>query len=130
MYQIGQKVKSTREYTQDDVLLFANLTMDVNPIHIDSEYAAKTFFGKTIVHGMFVASQISALLANKLPGWGTIYLGQDLKFLKPVFMGDKITCELEIISIDNTKNRAVLSTKCFNQDGHSVIEGTATVKLP
>ena len=95
-----------------------------------SDVAGKnSIFGKRVVHGMLTAGLISAVLGNQLPGPGTIYLGQDLKFLLPVYLNDDITAEVEIIEIRAEKKIVKLSTTCINQDGKTVISGTATVKF-
>ena len=92
-------------------------------------YAKETVFGKRIVHGILTSGLISAVLANKLPGPGTIYLGQDLRFVAPVFVGDDITAEVEIAEIREDKHIVKLNTTCYNQDGKVVISGMATVKF-
>ena len=99
------------------------------PRHLDEEYAKTTIFGKRIVHGILTSGLISAVLANKLPGPGTIYLGQELKFTAPVFLGDTITAEVEIAEIREDKHIVKLNTTCYNQDGKAVITGAATVKF-
>ena len=109
--------------------MFAELSEDKNPVHLDYEYAAQTIFKKPIVHGMFVASQISNLIANKLPGPGSIYKSQSLSFKRPVYYGDKIKCEAEVILIVPEKKILELKTICSNEYGDIVIEGTAVIKL-
>ena len=92
-------------------------------------YAKETIFGKRIVHGILTSGLISAVLANKLPGPGTIYLGQELKFTAPVYLGDDITATVEIVEIREDKKIIKLDTTCTNQDGKKVITGLATVKF-
>ena len=89
--KIGQKASVTKTFKDEDVRKFAEVSMDVNPIHLDDEYAKKTVFGQRIVHGILTCGLISAVLANKLPGEGTIYLGQEVRFTSPVLLGDTIS---------------------------------------
>lgn len=128
-YTIGQKASLTRQITDADILSFAQLTEDKNPVHCDEEYAQKTIFKGRIAHGIYVASFISAVLANQLPGPGSIYLSQTLKFEKPVYMGDIITAEVEIEAIRSDKMIITLGTRCFNQKGIVVLSGTAVTKV-
>jgi len=127
--KIGQKASIQKTFTAADVTAFAGISLDVNPIHMSEGYAQKTVFGKRIVHGILTSGLISAVLANKLPGPGTIYLGQDLRFTAPVYLGDDITAEVEIAEIREDKKIIKLTTTCTNQHGKAVITGTATVKF-
>ena len=127
--KVGQKASVQKTFTAADLTLFAGVSLDVNPIHMSDEYAKNTVFGKRIVHGILTSGLISAVLANKLPGPGTIYLGQELKFTSPVFLGDTITAECEIAEIREDKHIVKLNTTCYNQDGKVVIAGMATVKF-
>ena len=127
--QIGQKASVQKTFTAADVTAFAGISLDVNPIHMSDKYAEGTIFGKRIVHGILTSGLISAVLANKLPGPGTIYLGQELRFTSPVYLGDDITAEVEIVEIREDKKIIKLSTTCTNQDGKKVITGMATVKF-
>ncbi len=127
--QIGQKASVQKTFTAADVTAFAGISLDVNPIHMSDKYAEGTIFGKRIVHGILTSGLISAVLANKLPGPGTIYLGQELRFTSPVYLGDDITAEVEIVEIREDKKIIKLSTTCTNQDGKKVITGIATVKF-
>lgn len=127
--QIGQKASVQKTFTAADVTAFAGISLDVNPIHMSDKYAESTIFGKRIVHGILTSGLISAVLANKLPGPGTIYLGQELRFTSPVYLGDDITAEVEIVEIREDKKIIKLSTTCTNQDGKKVITGLATVKF-
>ncbi len=127
--KIGQKASVQKTFTAADVTAFAGISMDVNPVHMSDAYAKNTVFGKRIVHGILTSGLISAVLANKLPGPGTIYLGQELRFTAPVYLGDDVTAEVEIIEIKEEKKIVKLSTTCTNQDGKTVITGTATVKF-
>lgn len=130
MIYIGQTAKSIKVYTTENVISFANLTGDCNPIHLDKDFAENTLFKKPIVHGILVVGQISELLANQLPGPGTIYLEQNTRFLKPVYHGSTIHCEVIIEEIIKEKSKVKLKTICKNEDGEIVIDGNATVKVP
>lgn len=127
--KIGQKASVQKTFTAADVTAFAGISLDVNPIHMSDKYAESTIFGKRIVHGILTSGLISAVLANKLPGPGTIYLGQELKFTAPVYLGDDITATVEIVEIREDKKIIKLDTTCTNQDGKKVITGLATVKF-
>lgn len=127
--QIGQKASVQKTFTAADVTAFAGISLDVNPIHMSDKYAESTVFGKRIVHGILTSGLISAVLANKLPGPGTIYLGQELRFTRPVYLGDDITAEVEIVELREDKKIVKLNTTCYNQDGKVVISGMATVKF-
>ncbi len=127
--KIGQKASVQKTFTAADVTAFAGISLDVNPIHMSDKYAEGTIFGKRIVHGILTSGLISAVLANKLPGPGTIYLGQELKFTAPVYLGDDITATVEIVEIREDKKIIKLDTTCVNQDGKKVITGLATVKF-
>lgn len=125
------KVEMTAEIsktiTETDVVMFAGITLDTNPAHINEEYAKTTMFEKRIAHGMLGAGLISAVLGTKLPGEGSIYLGQELKFLAPVYIGDTITAKAEIIELIPEKSRVIVKTTCTNQNGKEVISGKATL---
>ncbi len=127
---IGDSATRTTVITAEAVESFAYITGDSNPIHLDDTYAAGTRFGRRIAHGMFTASLISAVLANDLPGPGTIYLGQDIKFKAPVFIGDIITATVELIAYREDKRIATFRTACTNQDGIVMVEGEAVVLAP
>lgn len=128
--QIG--VSASREYTITDEMIraFAQASGDTNPLHLDEAFAATTQFGRRIAHGMLTASFISAVLANDLPGSGTIYLGQEVKFRAPVFIDDTITVTIELVRYREDKRIATFSTTCTNQDGSTVLDGEAVVIAP
>ena len=126
-FQLGMKASTSKTITETDVILFAGVSTDINPVHLDEETAKKGIFGKRVAHGILVSGLISAVLGNKLPGPGSIYMGQELKFLAPVFIGDTITAEVEIIDLVPEKCRIKLNTTCTNQDGKVVISGTALI---
>lgn len=125
MFKIGDFAKLIRLITEDDINLYAKISGDFNPIHIDKEYAKNTIFKTRIAHGMFIASFISSVIANQLPGQGTIYLMQNLNFLYPARIGDIITAKVEILNIENNKFK--LKTTCENQEKIIIIDGEAVV---
>jgi len=124
-YRIGQIATISKTVSDKDVKQFAKLVGDKNPIHIDDEFAKNTQFGKRIVHGMFGASLISAVLGMKLPGPGVIYLSQSLQFTAPVFIGDKITAQVIVVKIREDKPIITMETNCINQNDEIVIKGEA-----
>lgn len=128
--KVGQSAEVSKTITEADIIMFAGITTDCNPIHINEEYAKTTVFGKRIAHGILVSGLISSVLANKLPGPGCIYMGQELKFTTPVYIGDTITARVEITELRDDKKIVRLSTICTNQDGKEVIVGSAVVKHP
>lgn len=127
---IGQKATFSKTCTEQDTQLFAIVSGDQNPIHIDEAYAQTTQFGQRIAHGMYTGALVSAALATELPGPGTIYLGQELKFRAPVFIGDTVTVELEVETIREDKAIVGLLCTCTKQDGTVVATGKATVIAP
>ncbi|HKU73050.1 MAG TPA: MaoC family dehydratase [Pyrinomonadaceae bacterium] len=126
-FKVGDSAEITKTIEQADIHAFADVTGDHNPIHVDEAFAQTTRFGRTIAHGMLSASLISAVLANKLPGEGSIYLGQTLQFVAPVFPGDEITARVTVKEIREDKPIVKLETICLNQRGEVVIRGEATV---
>lgn len=128
--KIGDKAFVEKTISETDVYLYAGITGDLNPAHINEEHAKNTFFKTRIAHGMLTAGLISAVLGMKLPGCGTIYLGQELKFTAPVLIGDTVKAEVEVIEIIEEKNRIKLRTTCTNQKGDMVLDGVATVMPP
>lgn len=129
-YKVGNKCSDQRQITKDLIRKFSEITGDNNPIHSDEEYAKTTMFGGLIAPGILVAGLISGVLGDKFPGPGTIYVSQNLKFLKPVKVNDCITAEVEIIDINTEKDRLILKTRCYNQKGIDVIVGDAVVIPP
>jgi len=125
--KVGDSAEITKTIEQSDIDAFARVTGDHNPVHVDEEFAKTTRFGRRIAHGMLTASLISAVLANKLPGEGSVYLGQTLKFVAPVFPGDEITARVTVLEIREDKPIVKLETVCVNQRGEVVIRGEATV---
>lgn len=127
---LGQSASFTKTITETDVYMFAGITGDLNPAHINEEYAKDTMFKGRIAHGMLGAGLISAVLGMYLPGPGTIYMKQDLKFLAPVRFGDTITATCTVKEKIEDKNRLVLDCVVTNQDGTQVIAGEALVMPP
>ena len=128
--QVGDSAEFSKTVSESDVYLYAGVTGDLNPAHINEAYAEKTFFKTRIAHGMLTAGFISAILGMHLPGPGTIYLKQELKFLAPVRIGDTITARAEVVEVMADKNRIRLKTTCTNQDGTQVLDGEAVVSPP
>ena len=126
-FKVGDSAEITKTIEQSDIHAFADVTGDHNPVHVDEAFAQTTRFGRTIAHGMLSASLISAVLANKLPGAGSIYLGQTLQFVAPVFPGDEITARVTVTAIREGKPIVKLETICINQRDEVVIRGEATV---
>ncbi|MDD4356381.1 MAG: MaoC family dehydratase [Smithellaceae bacterium] len=128
--QVGNAAEFAKTVSETDIYLYAGITGDFNPAHVNEEYAKNTFFKTRIAHGMLTAGFISAIIANQLPGPGTIYLKQELSFLAPVHIGDTITARVEIIELNTEKNRVRLKTTCSNQDGVMVLDGFGLVSPP
>ena len=127
---IGATASYSKEITEQDVVTFAQLSGDNNPMHLDENYAKGTRFGARIAHGAFSFAVISTVLGTRLPGPGTIYMSQTLKFLKPVYFDDTITGTAEITAIRADKGIVTLKTTCTNQRGEPVAEGEAVVFHP
>jgi len=125
---IGMQRVLSRTITEDDILLFAQVSGDRNPIHLDPEYAERSIFGKRIAHGFLIGSLISAVLGNDLPGPGSIYLGQTLKFLAPIHIGDTVTVKVKVVAVREDKRIVTLHTNCTNQSDVLVLSGEAVVK--
>lgn len=127
---IGQQATWTKTVTETDVYLFAGITGDLNPAHVNQVASEQTPFKGRIAHGMLSAGFISAVLGMYMPGPGTIYMGQELKFTAPVRIGDTITATGTVAEINLEKNRVKIETVCTNQDGKVVVTGMATVMPP
>jgi 3-hydroxybutyryl-CoA dehydratase len=128
--KVGDVAEFSKTITEADVVLFAGITGDLNPAHIDEAWAQGTRFKGRIVHGMFSAGLISAVIGTRLPGPGTIYVSQEVRFLAPVRIGDTVTARVEVEELVAERNRARLGTICRTQDGKVVVEGTAWVMPP
>ena len=127
--QVGQFAEMAKTVTETDIALFAGVTGDFNPVHIDAIAASKSMFKERVAHGMLSAGFISAVLGMKLPGTGSIYLSQSLRFAKPVRIGDTVTARVEVLEVIATKRRVKLATTCRNQDGETVVDGEAIVMV-
>jgi len=127
--QVGQTATLSKTITEADVLMFAAVSMDMNPIHLNEEIASQSRFGGRIAHGMLSAGLISAVLGNHLPGPGTIYMGQSLTFRAPVKIGSTVRATVEIIDLNPAKKRATLRTTCRVKET-VVIDGEASVLVP
>ena len=125
---VGTRATHERTITDDDIVRFAEVSGDRNPVHLDADYAARSPFGQRIAHGFLVGSLISAAIGMDLPGPGSIYLGQTLKFVAPVHIGDTVTVSVEVIKVREDKGLITLRTDCTNQNGALVITGEAVVK--
>jgi 3-hydroxybutyryl-CoA dehydratase len=126
-FQLGERASFTKTVTEADVTTFAGLIGDFNPLHVDAEYARKSRFGRRIAHGMFTGGLISAVLGNKLPGPGGIYLNQQIEFLAPVYIGDTVTATVEVTAWRPEKRILTLKTDAHNQDGTQVVTGKAVL---
>ena len=126
---VGQKASFGKTITEADIVLFAAVTGDTNPMHLNAEYAKDSIFGERIAHGMLAAGLITKVMGTQLPGPGTIYLSQSLRFRKPVRIGDTVTATVEITALNAEKHRATLMTVCTVK-GEPVLEGEALVAVP
>lgn len=127
---VGDRAEFAKTVSEADIYLFAGITGDLNPAHVNEAYASQTFFKTRIAHGMLAAGFVSAVMGMELPGPGSIYMKQELKFLAPVRIGDTITARAEVVEIMKEKNRVRLRTTCENQDGTLVLDGEAMVSPP
>jgi len=128
--KLGDSAFFQKTITDADVLLFAGVTGDMNPVHINDVYAQTSMFKKRIVHGGLVSSLFSTVLGTQLPGMGTIYLEQNSRFTKPVYLQDTIKAVVEVEEINLEKNKVKLKTTAYNQNGEAVVIGYATVMPP
>ncbi|MDX1900556.1 MAG: MaoC/PaaZ C-terminal domain-containing protein [Gammaproteobacteria bacterium] len=128
--KVGDSASLSKKLTMKEIELFALASGDFNPFHLDEEFAKKAFFGKIIAHGMWTASLISAVLGNQLPGPGTIYLTQSIRFCRPVMLDDVITARVTVIKKNIRKPVVYLSCECTNQHGKLVMSGISRVLAP
>ncbi len=128
--KVGDSAHITKTISEEDIELFARATGDFNPVHLDEAYAEKTMFKGRIAPGLLSVGYFSTLLGNILPGYGTIYLSQEVKFLAPVRIGDTITAKVDVLELIPEKNRAKFRTSCTNQDGKLVVDGIAWTMPP
>jgi 3-hydroxybutyryl-CoA dehydratase len=126
---VGQSAELVRTVTEADIVAFAQVTGDTNPVHLDADYAATTSFGERIAHGMLSAGYISAVLGTSLPGPGAVYLSQSLTFKRPVKIGAEVTARVTVTAIDEAKARVTLDTACL-VGGKAVVGGEAVVMVP
>jgi acyl dehydratase len=126
----GATASLTTTITEEDVLRFAEATGDQNPVHLDREVAAASIFGRRVAHGMLSASLISAVLGTQLPGPGTVYISQDIRFRRPVYLGDTVTASVTVTSVDVERHQCVLATSVHNESGEIVLDGEARVRMP
>jgi len=126
--KIGDEASLTKTITEDNIMDYADLTGDRNPVHVDAKQAAQSMFGERIAHGMLVAGLFSTVMGTKLPGPNSIYLGQDLKFTAPVKIGDTVKATVAVLEKRDDKRLIKLQTIATNQHGEIVIDGTALIK--
>ena len=129
--QIGQKATFSKTVTDQDIRDFARVSGDTQPIHLDESYAGQTRFGQRVAHGVLTLSVVSAALGTKLPGPNedVIYLSQNLRFTRPVYVGDTITATVEVTAVNPDRRQVTVSTTCVNQRGEGLLTGEAVVLL-
>ena len=123
----GLTVQEEFPVTEQMGIEFAGVSGDTNPVHLNQDYAKATRFGAKIAHGMLIGSFISNVIGTRMPGEGSIYMKQEMTFLRPVYYGDRVTVEVAVKALQKDRNRAVLSTDCYNQKGEKVLAGEALV---
>ena len=126
---VGMKASYSQTITDSDIKSFAGISGDHNPVHVDSEYAAESRFGKRIAHGLMSAGFFSAIFGTKIPGPGCVYVSQTLNFLRPVYIDDTVTAEVEVKKVDQEKRRVFFDTTCKVR-GKKVITGSAEIYIP
>jgi 3-hydroxybutyryl-CoA dehydratase len=126
---VGQSAEMTQTVTEAVIRAFADVSTDDNPVHLDEAYAAATQFGGRIAHGMLSGAYISAVLGSRFPGPGTIYLAQQLRFRRPVRLGDEVTTRVTVTALEDKRGQATFATVC-EVGGKTVVEGEATVMVP
>lgn len=127
--EVGQVAEFSKQVTEADIVSFAEVTGDNNPVHLDEDYAAGTMFKTRIAHGILSAGFISAVVGTKLPGYGAIYVSQNLRFKAPVRIGDTVTARCEVTEIDEKRRRVTLATQCFVKET-MVVDGEAVLMVP
>ena len=128
-FEPGQQASFTKTFTDEDLRRFIAITGDMNPLHVDDAFAAKTRFGRRVVHGMLAASIFSTMVGMRLPGPGAIYRAQTIRFLLPVYVGDTVTAHFVVRSVDRAKHRLEIDAWIENEAGEHVIEGTCEAGL-
>jgi 3-hydroxybutyryl-CoA dehydratase len=129
-FQEGDQFRGERHISADDVQRFAEVVGDLNPIHLDAEFAANSFFRKRIVHGAFIAGLISKVLGMDFPGQGTVYISQNSVFKRPVYVDTTVSVEVKVTQVIAEKRRLILDTNILNSNGEVCLAGSATVWLP
>lgn len=127
--KVGDRAALSKAFTESEVEQYANISLDDNPVHLNQEYAENTVFGQRIVHGLLVSSLFSGLVGGKLPGHGSVYLGQNISFKAPVFINEIVEASVEVVKIREDKPIVTLRTLCIKSDGTIAIEGEAVVKV-
>ncbi len=127
--KLGDTAEVSHTFTEQDIQTFGDLSGDYNPLHFDEEWSKQTMFGGRIAHGILTAALVSNVIGMKLPGTGTIYLSQQMRFMRPVRINDTITAKVEVVAKDDEKERITLRTECTNQDGKTVLDGEALVTI-
>jgi 3-hydroxybutyryl-CoA dehydratase len=125
--KMGQTAELAHTITENDIQVFGDLSGDYNPVHFDDEWAKTTMFGGRIAHGILTAAFISAAIGMHLPGPGTIYMSQSMRFMAPVRIGDTITARVEVVNLNDEKERVTLKTTCINQHDKVVLDGEALI---
>ena len=128
-FEVGQHVTLTKTFTEDDVQRFVEITGDVNPLHVDEEFAKTTRFGRRVLHGMLTASILSTMVGMLLPGRGAIYRSQTIRFLLPVHIGETVTAHFVVRAIDREKHRLTIDSWIENEAGEKVLDGTCEAGL-
>lgn len=128
--KVGDSAFYEKTITDEDVRLFAKLTGDLNPVHLDESFAKTSIFHQRIAHGGLINALFSTVLGTQFPGVGTIYMSQDSRFVRPVYLNDHITAVVEAIEINEEKNRVLMKTTAYNQNNEAVATGTALVMPP
>ena len=127
---IGHIAEFEKTFSPEDVALFSSISNDNNPIHLDAEYAEKSIFGRRVVHGLLVSSLFSKIFGTIYPGSGSIYLTQNVKFLKPAFVGENLKAVITLIEFDEIRNRGNFITEVFNMSDQKLITGEAIILFP
>lgn len=128
--KVGDTAFFAKTISESDILQYAGITGDVNPIIVDEEFAKKTPYKKRVVHGMLIASFFSNIVGTKLPGPGSGHINYKVKFIKPAFIGDTIQTKVEVLEINIEKNTVLLDVECINQEGNIIMKGTGVVLPP
>ena len=128
-FEPGQHAMFSKTFTDEDVRRFIEITGDSNPLHVDDEFAAKTQFGRRVIHGMLCASMFSTMVGMLLPGTGAIYRSQTIRFLLPVYVGDTVTAHFVVRSVDRAKHRLEIDAWIENEAGEHVVEGSCEAGL-